>query len=251
MPSVDCNEPRDERLYLEQFLEIADVQPAEIRRGCPVPDYILTLSTGPTGVEITQLFHPPPKEGRPPQVYESHADMVMDSAKKMWDDAGGPPAHVSVVLHSQLGTTRRKVNQLANRLAQLVTETFEPDRAARVDWSWEKRERMPREFQSVLVHPNRVSERSTFSGGHAMMVPDLSESLVADALAAKERKLTQYREAVESVWLLLVAHSFRGSGMFDDMRAAFATSYDFNFDRVFVLRTFEAEVFELNPSNKR
>jgi hypothetical protein len=90
---------KNERRYLDAFLELRpDLQLADIQH-CERPDFICSARGVTTGIEMTRFFFP--SRGRiSPQAVNEYRDQLTHTLREEHSKRGFPPAHVSVQLFS-------------------------------------------------------------------------------------------------------------------------------------------------------
>lgn len=239
-----------ERFFVEQLLGCLELTPAcGLRPGDPAPDFVMELEGCTVGIEVTQLFHPQGQNDIPLQAHESAEDRFFEMSGKRWAESGLPHVHVLVHLASVRALHPRKVDRLAGQLVQ--EHLAEADDITRVDWSFEKREQIPEEFVSISIIRRDSFKTSHWSGGSGAYVARLTREVLEQV---EERKgLADYRvSGGGKSWLLIVMDSFRLSGTFDLGKSLEDVDcLDLDFDRIFLLDSFDTTVREIEPCSDR
>jgi hypothetical protein len=118
---------------LERFIDAAGMS-LDILEEREAPDFIVRVEDKVVGIEVTRLFISNDRNGSSLQAQESISLGIVARARKLYESAGGPPAHVSVhFAYRDLRGIER--DHLASSLAAFVLNLdLVPWR--RSDWSW-------------------------------------------------------------------------------------------------------------------
>jgi hypothetical protein len=103
-----------ERWYLEQVCQAIDLHPDTIDWS-ERPDFLLISGCHRVGIELTDFFLPPREGERPYQEQQSLKNQIVERAKRLHAEAGGPAFYVSVNFHPSfpLRTQNRQPYALA------------------------------------------------------------------------------------------------------------------------------------------
>ncbi len=113
-----------ERAYLERFREnLEDFPDGEVVPS-ERPDFLIKAGSGRIGVEVTEYHIQEPDEGwgSPMRAQEGTEDKVLRMASEKHQSKGLPPVIVHVLWHPHQAFSRRRTQELAADLADLVQE---------------------------------------------------------------------------------------------------------------------------------
>jgi len=225
---------RRERFFFEEFASKVGLK-AEIVEQREAPDLIVRASERLIGVELTEYFVSPDSHGRTPQAQESIGDQIAARARRLYEKSGAPPAHVSICFWPNRDLSHLNRDGTAELLCEFVRglnlATWQ-----RVDWRPSfPRSTLPDEVSFVHVLGVPSFDMVHWGVARAGWVAPLKPELLQRRIDSKAQRIETYQTAVDEVWLLVVADSFRPSSLvrlgsdFDGsvIRSPFARTYIF------------------------
>ena len=169
----------------------------------PEPDVIVwpAGSATPLGIEVTHIN--PLGEAR--RRAEGEADIVVKMAQRQYENAGGPPLIVGVIWSHGFNPVKSRRHQTVRDLVGLVRSNI-PAIGERVelDAGISGTHALPHGIDRVSI--NQVTDiEGYWHSPRVAFVPDIAVSDVKAALARKNPKHRNYRQAYSATWLVLVA----------------------------------------------
>ena len=204
---------REELIFLENFLKIAEPEAEIIETDRESPDFILRQNGRLIGVEVTKIFISNEKGPNTLQARESKASQIISRAQQYYQSSGEPSVSVNIVFHPGYDLTKVLVDSTASLLASFVKDLKLADGQS-VSWKPEEAvSPLPDEISYVQVR--RVPEASMAHWGMAGAgwVASLSASILQERIDAKKKLLPNYLKEVDEHWLLMVANKTKPSQM--------------------------------------
>jgi hypothetical protein len=239
-----------ERAYLERFRDnFADFPEGEVVSS-ERPDFLIKAGSGRIGIEVTEYHVQEPDEGwgSPTRAQEGTEDKVLRMASEKHQSKGLPPLVVSVQWHPHQAFSRRRTQELAADLADLVQEHLpEPDYEAAIRHrrhpAWRS---LPQEVASLRIDRRIRFSKYSWTPVRAAFVSTLTPPELQQIMRSKEAKVPSYRQQCREVWLLIVARGFEPSTFGDLGSEVEGYRFESGFDRVFFLHYFDESVSELH-----
>jgi hypothetical protein len=193
--SAAAEKKRIETLYLEEARRVSTIFPSGELIPHERPDFLIEAKGRTIGIEVTELCRE-----------EERADggklsKVAGRAKALYDSkAGALPVDVSAAFTAR--ANEMKFHELASSLADFVYS-----KRANVGASF--RRDLPNGYCHIglfkpLNHRWRIAA--------AFDVAVMPKQLLADRIAEKNERLSQYRDSAAEVWLVIVNDQFLGHG---------------------------------------
>ena len=238
-----------ERAYLQRFRQNfagfpeGEVVPSEH------PDFLIKAQPRWIGIELTEYYVQEPGEdwGSPMQAQEGTEDKVLRTASEQRQSKGLPPVAVHVLWHPHRAFSRRRIQELAAVLTNLVQEHL-PELGHRVAIrrrrhpAWRS---LPQEVASLTVDRQINFSKNSWTSVRGAWVPTLTPPRLQKTMQNKEAKVPSYRRQCREVWLLIVARGFEPSTHVDLGSEIEAYEFETTFDRIFFLHHANEYVTEL------
>jgi hypothetical protein len=216
------------------------------------PDLIVYTTDGALGIEHTQLFWPePPDEPGAPnrivmQEQEALEQRIVDQARQIYEQGGGPSLYVTVLFHSFVKLKKKGVDTIAQKLAELVSKA-NPSLGEHIhlDGSQFGSKRNPSEIVAIFIDRYEGFKETLWAVGRGSPVPDLTPTQISDTIQTKDFKINEYRIKCSKIWLLMVEDGFTPSSDFEIQDAVTHHLYRSGFDRIFLFRNFSRKIIEL------
>jgi hypothetical protein len=187
-----------EQAYLERFREnFVGVPEGEI---IPFehPDFLIKTQSRRIGIEITEYHVQEPGEGwgSPMRAQEGTEDKVLRMASETHQSKGLPPVAVHVLWHPHQAFSRRRAQELAADLADLVQEHLpEPGHEAAIRHrrhpAWRS---LPQEVASLRIDRRIKFSKNSWTSVRGAFVPTLTPSELQQIMRNKEAKVPSYRQ---------------------------------------------------------
>jgi hypothetical protein len=186
-------------------------------------------------------------EGEWEEAKEGTEDKVLRTASEQHQSKDVPPVVVSVLWNPHRAFSRRRIQELAAVLADLVQEHL-PELGHRVAIRYRRHpawRSLPQEVASLTVVRLKRISRNSWTSVRGAFVPTLTPPELQQKMRTKEAKVPSYRQQCREVWLLIVARGFEPSTHVDFGSAVEVHEFETTFDRVFFLHYADEYVTEL------
>ncbi len=203
-----------ERFLLEGFIDAFKLN-AHIVEEREAPDFLVQVGEAFVGVEVTELFVSHGSQGNTLQAREAISSQISAKAQRLYQAAGGPPAHVTVCFGP--GQNLRGLNRDAAALALCdYVLSLNLSLWQRVDWKPEELD-SPLPHEISFVHALGVPSFDMAHWGVARggWVAPLAPDLLQERIDAKAKRLPKYQGAVPENWLLIVADAMKPSSLIE------------------------------------
>lgn len=232
--------------YFERFKALLPDFPQGVVTSSEEPDFLVTRQGSTVGIELTELHREAPAGTTPQQASEAMRHRVVARAQELYTAAGHPLVRATVLMNGR-HIKRKDVETLAIAITDIAKRNIpEPNSSSHESYDWTNRSYFPEILDSVAVHRLDAITENFFSCPGSTWVASLSSADIDRALVAKESKYSAYRTRCDTAWLLINADIGPMSTWFQFDAAALTVPFVSSFDRVFVLRHFGSELYELN-----
>jgi len=186
-----------ERLYLDEARRASSVFPAGKAVEHERPDFLVPVTSGTLGIEVTELCREDPRaEG-------GRLSNVAPRAEGLYlKRPGVKPVNVSPVF--SLDAAQMKVGVLAKTLADFVYQHRDDDKS----FEWNE---VPKGYYHIGVFPS-TDGRGCWRYFRAGDTVPVSRELIGGRIAEKNARVSDYRAHASEVWLLIVNDLFIGPG---------------------------------------
>ena len=209
------------------------------------PDFILEIEGKTVGLEVTEVFIRDDGSPLGPKAKESVVARIVEGARRLYEEAGGKPLHVSLGFSSSTYIQTVNRNQTAAAVANFLLE-LDPPVDELVKWkpSYKDNALPPCiTFMHILAVPSETMAH--WHAPQAGWVAPLSEQVLQTCVDEKAAKLTKYRSAAPEIWLLLAVEGRAPSQFFDRRPDIRPDAIRSPFDRTYLLSLIEGTVQEV------
>ncbi|HEX8708807.1 MAG TPA: hypothetical protein VF723_11235 [Pyrinomonadaceae bacterium] len=235
-----------ERWQLETFrASYSDFPPGNITPS-EEPDFLIENDGKVIGIELTGIYRPPTADRLPMQASESLMNQVVERARAIYEESGGPALWVSVLFSSFPQLRKSQVSELAAKLARIVSDkNVKVGGSVRIENDWEDTDYFPEAFYTINIRHSASLTKGFWSVPTAAFIPQLAADDIQQTIDKKDTLCPTYRKKCQEAWLLIVYGSALSSTfeMPNDVREH---EYRSNFDRVFMCDVFSQVTVELN-----
>jgi hypothetical protein len=244
-----------ERKHLELFLDLhVGSSPTDVAFD-DNPDLLMSISGKPIGVEHTQYFigYRGPS-GLAPKAQETLQSKIVWKAWQEYKETHKQPLWVLVVFEQATNYYGNDVDttaqSLAAHIAQLVSASLTIDtwykfkswRARRSGLSW------PRCITEIHIQVLSDASYEMWGPSQSYVVPHLTTGELQSVIDTKNERVANYRRKCEEVWLVIVIDDGSQSSHFDVDDTLLNHEFVTNFDKLFLLRRFHRELYDLRRS---
>jgi hypothetical protein len=236
-----------ERAYLQRFREnLADFPEGEVVPS-EHPDFLIKAQPRWIGIELTEYVQESDEDlGSPMRAQERTEDKVLLTASQQHQSKGLPPVAVHVLWHLHQALDRRRIQELAAALADLVQrhlpETGRNVTIRRRHPAWRS---LPQEVAYLSVDRRINFSKNSWTSVRGAWVPTLTPPQLQKLMRNKEAKVPSYRQQCREVWLLIVARGLEPSTHVDLGPEVEGYRFKSGFDRIFFLHHANEYVAEL------
>jgi hypothetical protein len=237
-----------ERAYLQRFRENFAGFPEGEVVSSESPDFLIKSQPRWIGIELTEYHVQEPDEGRGSRMraQERTEDRVLLRASEQHQSKGLPPVAVYVLWNPHRAFRRRRIQELATVLADLVQEHLpELGHEVAIRRRYPARRSLPEEVGSLTVDRRINFSKNSWTSVRGGFVPTLTPPELQKIMRDKEAKVPSYQQECEEVWLLIGAHGFEPSTHVDLGSEIEVHEFETTFDRVFFLHHADEYVAEL------
>lgn len=197
--TVSAEQITTERFQLDRFLEIFPDTPIGQIKKTTHPDFVISTGERVIGVELTQLFKADRNSSFQPRQIEAFRERIVQQARKIYISDSNIPLEVGVlfsgkVLKDVQGTAMGLVNAIKN-----IASGSGASRIVRADEM-----DMPPEFS--IIKFDKVASHAHCSWNIIQFgwTQDLDKCAIQTAISKKNRRITEYQNGADEIWLLLV-----------------------------------------------
>jgi hypothetical protein len=215
------------------------------------PDFVVETEQANVGIEVTNLYRNGGTSGGSRlRATESLQDDTLRQAAQLYEAKETlPHVQVSVFWSFHTPVTKARTQHIAGTLAELVA-AYLPDPGEQAflgypDPTWKL---LPQEVDHIFVSRSASLPENAWGSSRGAAVPKLQPQDISEAISAKERKLSSYRQQCSEAWLLIVADGLAPSNHFEWTKEVGDTCFETAFDRVFFLHYSHGFVAELMTS---
>ena len=169
------------------------------------PDFLARIDGQPIGVELTLIFKPTAHCARPLKEQEALQDRVIEEAKRIHIDNGGPNLWVSAFWLPHDSLDARLVDSLARWLAQRIGQLdLEPGETTSLQRDWDNDHD---DFPETVLDSVTVSRHVDPLIKHHWYSPRAGWEMGADAdliqahIDRKNIRCSAYRKTCNDIWL--------------------------------------------------
>ena len=227
---------KKEYAHLLAFKEsISDFPEGSINPDVEQPDFLIQSADGIVGIEHTEVYHEPRKDGSSLQATETYVLQILSCAEQLHQNQGGKPALVWLNLTSGARLNKAKVEPLATALADIARRhtpgNLEP---VQIRQTWDDQSVLPEEFSSVSIFCADSIQTPVWGPVLAGHMPDIPSDFVQERIDSKNDKVSKYREHCDEVWLLIVVHGDLPSKWLEVSGEALKQTYQSSFNRTYL-----------------
>lgn len=225
-----------EKAHLLAFKESIKIFPEGEIINDERPDFLIKNEQHITGIELTELFHEPRKDGTVLQARENYIFQILNEATQLYNSLNLSSVNVHAIfsVHAKLG--KRKVDRLVEQLVDIVKKNIPFENKAYTTIRRASSDNiLPSELSMVkVVRLNGIENSTFYPTGIGGAIPEIPTKYIEDAISSKNEKVEEYRNRCDKIWLLLVVDGFLPSSWFEVKGPALEKTYSTNFDKTFI-----------------
>lgn len=230
------------------------------------PDGSFTLDGKKVSIELTELYWDEDNEGLNKKAQESLSGQIISIAQKKYENLNLQPVHVGVSFKDNYGRQRpyrsndslrsSDKEKLSDHIVQMVIKYFPASDSGNVqidefDNNCERILDAKLNDISITRYPQATG--NCWFTGNGGLIPEITFEIIADCISKKNKRLKFYKHLYEINWLVIIERWNNMSGWFEFEFAdkILNSNYEFDFDRIFILRCWEGTVIELKKLNRK
>ena len=226
-----------ERHYLHSFRYLCRDFPSGDLRNHETPDFLVVTETQrKIGIEITRVFKADGKTKNSQQSVEATKEAITVFARMYSECLNLPPVDVSLLFSLRRPLNAKAQREIALRVAQVVHDNM-PFQGESVTLEYGIGGRRDQPIEVDLICINRVHPVDR----HQWTWPEMGDvqtdviTLLQRAINTKTEKLDACLRCCDECWLLIVAPSFKPSGMIHPDKHSLSHAYASRFSRTYFL----------------
>ena len=226
-----------ERQYLDSFKFLCrDFPHGELEDDREIPDYVVRTGKKRIGIEIARIYKAAGNLKHPTQAVEATKESITVAARMYAENLELPPVHVTLFFTLQRHLSNNKVQDIAQRVAQVVREYMPPiGGSVSLEYVDGRRKGQPIEVDLILINRVHPVDRHEWTWLE-MGAPHINAvQLFQQVIEEKSARLNDYLRDCDECWLLIVAPSFRPSGMIHPDTQSLSHTYNSPFSRTYFL----------------
>jgi hypothetical protein len=233
-----------ERQHLHSFRCLSSDFPFGDVQENETPDFLIVTETKQKiGIKLTQVFKTSGEAKFPQQSIEATKEAITVTARTYSECLQLPPARVSLFFCLQVPLRSNRRQEIAQRVAQVVHDNMPPEGES-VQLECRIGGLGGQLIAVDAIHINRVHpvvrHQWTWPESGVNAVP-----LFEAAIKKKTTKLDDCLQKCDECWLLIVAPSFKPSGMIHPDKESLAHNYASPFSRTYFLDFGYGRLFQL------
>ena len=250
-------EKKQLELFRECFAEIKELAINLIDKD--PPDAYLIIGNRKVAIELTELHWNKDSDGVDKSAQESIANQIMYIAQQKYTQLNLPPVQINVSFADNYGSIKHKGSnnlnssdkeRLSNYIVEKVKMHYPKSTSTTVelneyDINWERI--LDEKINSIWISrfPELTENCWVANGGG--VVPGISTEKIIERINDKNKSVKKYKLEYDEVWLVMLESWRIMAGYFDFHHAedVLAKEYEFDFDRIFILRCWEKQIIEL------
>lgn len=227
---------------------ISDFPDGDIPKDKEHPDFPISTSDKTVGIEHTEIFHKPRKNGTTLQAEENYIFQILSKSKKVYDDSNNVPVVVWISFAIGARFAKRQIDSIAKALVRIVEKNIpKQNETTEIKRTWRANDPLPKEVSSVTIIRFGNREKSEWAPiGLGGAVPEIPHEFVQESINRKNMKVGEYRYRCDEIWLLIVVYGFLPSTWFDVSGSALEQHYISDFDRTYLFDFQYKRAFLLN-----
>jgi len=226
-----------ERQHLHSFQYLCKDFPGGELQERETPDFIVvTEAQRKIGIEITQVFKASEATKLSQQSIEATKEAVTVLARMGAESLKSPPAHVSLYFSLRKPLTQIARRKIAQRVAQVVHDNMPAQgEAIKLEPRGGGQRDHPIEVDLICISRVHPTDRHKWTWPEAGRVETDAIALLAESIKKKSKILKACLNSCDECWLLIVAPSFKPSGMIHPDQRSFSHIYESPFSRTYFL----------------
>ena len=214
-------------------LALEDLVPNE------APDFLGRWGARRVGLEVTRLPVPSRPSMPVAEEQDSLRQRVVEAARAQHQAAGGLPLHVQVIFSHHGGLTKRRVPDLAARLAHwLVSESRSLAPWERVPFDYARHWKALPEIAALGAIRVPAEDYGHWYPARGGYMRPADEAEIASVVRAKEARLPSYAARCDETWLLIVLQVIGNDVVVELPAQPVVFTLSSSFSRIFCLDLF-------------
>jgi hypothetical protein len=227
-----------ERQYLHSFRCLCSDFPNGNIQDNETPDFlIVTEAQQKIGIELTEMFKVDGETKLVQQSIEATKERITVAAKKIYSEClNSPPAHVALFFCLQVPLKAKRCWEIARCVAQFVHDKMPPEgESVQLKCSIGGPGGKPIAVDLISINRVHPVNHNKWSWPEAGAVETNAVPLFEKAIRKKATKLDECLQKCDECWLLIVAPSFKSSGMIHPDGDSLSHTYASPFSRTYFL----------------
>ena len=236
----------EERRYLGYFLDLRpDLKFEEIQED-ERPDFVCSTNGKTIGIELTRFFFPSKNETSS-QAMDAYRQQLAQELRIEHIRRNLPAITVYVHLYEATHLINKATRQvLKAELLDFVSANLEVfDKSACFGHELLPENLMDKGVDQISVLRLPTLTDPFWALSHAEFIPESRSSLIQAIVSEKSAHISEYRKKASTVWLVIISGTGGLGSIIDFDHDVLTATYQSNFERVFLFRTYGRSVHEL------
>jgi hypothetical protein len=236
-----------ERQHFHSFQCLCSDFPMGDLRESETPDFLMVTKTQrKIGIELTQVFKVNGKTKFPSQSIEATKEGITVASRMYSEKLNLSPAHVSLFFSLRRYLKAKTQLEIARRVAQVVRDNMPPEGGSvQLDYGIGGSPGQPIEVDTILINRVHPVDHHLWTWPEFSAAQTDAIALLEGAIKEKARRLDDYLRRCDECWLLIVAPSFKPSGMIHPDKHSLSHTYASPFSRTYFLDFGRGSLFRL------
>jgi hypothetical protein len=232
--------------YLERFKSlISDFPDGEVEVS-ERPDFIIQNKTGAVGIELTELHKQAPLGKRELQANQAMWNLVTQSVLNQYKLLGLPNLYATLHFNQSYEISKSEGIKLSRIILDIITNNI-PEEGCNFseEYDWINRDYFPEHLHQISMTRLPGQDETFFNNPMSTWVGPLPKTLIEETIRFKESKLPAYQKRCSHNWLLITIDTAFMSTWFSSDECMERMEFTTDFDRVYILKSFENRVVRL------
>jgi|GEM_PF-3478431 hypothetical protein len=239
---------------LNTFLDLIDLEHDDINPD-ESPDFLINIADSMLGIEVTEIFQPPPEKGIYLQEQESIKRDIINNSQEKLDQLEIPKLDIYVSFNDEFrinidtsifALSKNNRYDFPEIIADIVTDNI-PDPNSEIEIYGVECEKLPIQINSLTIRRQKYYTKLNIGTSHGGILPPLDNETLGKTILKKNKKIDEYYKKCDQCWLLMASNSHKFEKLFDMDRSksALEACYEFAFDKVYFLDQGSENIHEI------
>lgn len=237
----------DEEFYFQYFIKNCKSLSLRNFAKSESPDFISNDDLMPViGVELTEIVTKRKYLKNPKIKLYSLAEQISNKACDVFVEKYQVPLNVGIYFYENLDVPKAQIDKLANDISEVVHNYIAANNFNEC-FHIDIEENLPECIREISVSFYPKVHQPVWYYPYTEFVPNLNREEIADCIRKKESLIKKYRQKADKIYLVIIEG--RLPNWHDRIDDAISQVYDSSFDKVFLFRSVEKEIYHIKTNN--